>query len=85
MGQEAIQNMVLISRLNSKDVDLNSIRVPNGNYQQGDNSIIWESAQVPELGYLAPGQGGKVEFWINVNKRWAITSINDANPVIKTM
>lgn len=83
MGQEAIQNMVLISRLNSKDVDLNSIRVPNGNYQQGDNSIIWESAQVPELGYLAPGQGGKVEFWINVNKRWAITSINDANPVIK--
>lgn len=83
MGQEAIQNMVLISRLNSKDIDLNSIRVPNGNYQQGDNSIIWESAQIPELGYLAPGQGGKVEFWINVNKRWAITSVNDTNPVIK--
>lgn len=83
VGQDAMQSMVLISRLNSNNINLNSIRVPSGNYQQGDNSIVWDGTQIPELNYLAPGQGGKVEFWVSVNKRWAIASAGDINPVIK--
>lgn len=83
IGQDAMQNMVLISRLNTNNIDLNSIIVPNGNYQQGDNSIVWDSAHIPELNYLAPGQGGKVEFWVNVNKRWNMDSPGNANPIIK--
>lgn len=83
VGQEAIQSVTLISRLNSNNLNLNSIKVPTGNYQQGDNSIVWDGAQVPELNYLAPGQSGKVEFWVNVNNRWPINSAADENPIIK--
>ncbi|MFA5009233.1 MAG: hypothetical protein WC534_01470 [Candidatus Paceibacterota bacterium] len=83
IGQDAMQNMVLISRLNTNNIDLNSVIVPNGNYQQGDNSIIWDNTHIPELNYLAPGQGGKVEFWVNVNKRWNMDSPGNANPIIK--
>lgn len=83
IGQDALKDIVLISRLSGNYLDLNSVRVPIGNYQQGDNSIIWDSSQIPELNYLAPGQTGKVEFWVNVNKRWAINSQADINPVIK--
>lgn len=83
IGQDALQDIVLISRLSGNYLDLNSVKVPIGNYQQGDNSIIWDSSQLPELNYLAPGQTGKVEFWVNVNKRWAINSQADINPVIK--
>jgi hypothetical protein len=83
VGQDSMQNMVLISRLVSNNLDLNSIRVPSGNYQQGDNSIVWDSNSVPDLAYLAPGQSGTVDFWVNVNKRWAITNQSDANPLIK--
>ncbi|MFA5086943.1 MAG: hypothetical protein WC470_01420 [Candidatus Paceibacterota bacterium] len=83
VGQDAIQNMVLISRLNSNNLNLGSIRVPSGNYQQGDNSIIWDGTQIPALTFLAPGQGGKVEFWVSVNKRWAIASAGDVNPIIR--
>jgi len=83
IGQDALQDIVLISRLSGHYLDLNSVKVPIGNYQQGDNSIIWDGSQIPELNYLAPGQTGKVEFWVNVNKRWAINSQADINPVIK--
>lgn len=83
VGQDSMQNMVLISRLISNNLDLNSIRVPSGNYQQGDNSIVWDSNSVPDLAYLAPGQSGTVDFWVNVNKRWAINNAGDANPLIK--
>jgi len=83
IGQDAMQNMVLISRLNTNNIDLNSVIVPNGNYQQGDNSIVWDNTHIPELNYLAPGQGGKVEFWVNVNKRWNMDSPGNANPIIK--
>jgi len=81
IGEEPIQNLVLISRLEG-NLDLSSIRVPEGNYQQGDNSIVWDSTGVPALQYLDPGEQGKVEFWVKVNNRWPIRNTGDKNPSI---
>ncbi|MFA5369062.1 MAG: hypothetical protein WC303_03650 [Candidatus Paceibacterota bacterium] len=81
-GTQPMQNLVLISRLNSSNVNLNSIKVPDGAYQQGDNSIIWDGSKIPELQYLDVGQQGKVEFWVDINNRWAMKSLADKNPVI---
>jgi uncharacterized repeat protein (TIGR01451 family) len=84
-GTQAMQNLVLISRLNSTNIDLNSIKVPDGTYQQGDNSIIWDGSKIPALQYLDVGEQGKVEFWVNVNNRWGVRSSADKNPVISNM
>jgi uncharacterized repeat protein (TIGR01451 family) len=81
-GTEPMQNLVLISRLDSANIDLGSIKVPEGAYQQGDNSIIWDGSKIPALQFLDVGQQGTVEFWVNVNNRWAMRNSADKNPVI---
>ncbi|MDD5569138.1 MAG: hypothetical protein PHG23_01870, partial [Candidatus Pacebacteria bacterium] len=83
IGDEPLNDLVLISRLAGSGIDFNSVRVMDGNYQQGDNSIVWDSAQLPALKYLDVGQQAKVEFWVKLNSRWTIASTADKNPVIR--
>ncbi|HNY36029.1 MAG TPA: hypothetical protein PLD14_01435 [Candidatus Pacearchaeota archaeon] len=83
VGDSAMQDLVLITRLEGDQFDLNSIKTTDGKYQTGDNSIIWEADKIPELKLLDVGQVGKVEFWINVKPQWAMKSLNDKNPILK--
>ncbi|HNP79316.1 MAG TPA: hypothetical protein PKI00_00485 [Candidatus Pacearchaeota archaeon] len=76
-------NMILIIRLEGSSLDFNSIVAPEGKFEAGDNSIIWEPKNVPDLQYLDPGQEGKIEFWIDVKKDWKMKNLADKNPTIK--
>jgi flagellar basal body-associated protein FliL len=84
VGDNALQNLALITKLNGDQFDLNSIKtIDGGKYQAGDNSIVWDASSIPELNILDVGQVGTVEFWVNVKSQWAMKSLNDKNPIIK--
>ena len=83
VGDEPLQDLVLISRMEGDSLDLSSIKSTEGKWTSGDNSIVWDGTKVPELQLLDVGAVGKVEFWVNVKSKWAMKSLNDKNPVIK--
>ncbi len=83
VGDNAMQDLVFITRLEGEQFDLSSIKTTDGKYQTGDNSIIWDASNIPELKFLDVGQAGKVEFWINVKPQWAMKTLNDKNPILK--
>lgn len=86
VGEDPLTDLVLISRLSSQGFDFYSIQSPEGNYQSGDNSIIWEGRNVPKLQYLGPNEEGKVEFWINLKEgEWPFYSLADKNPELKNV
>ncbi len=82
IGEDPLTDLVLISRLDGKSFDFNSIKAPEGNFGTGDNSIIWDGKKVPQLQYLDKGEEGKVEFWINLKNEWPIQTLADKNPEI---
>jgi hypothetical protein len=83
VGDNALQDLVLITRLEGDQFDLTSIKTTDGKYQSGDNSIVWDIDKIPELKLLEVGQVGKVEFWVNVKPQWAMKTLNDKNPILK--
>ncbi|MDD5098285.1 MAG: hypothetical protein PHD31_01025 [Candidatus Pacebacteria bacterium] len=83
VGDNNLEDLVLISRLEGTHLDLNSIKAIDGTNQKGDNSIVWDGTKVPELKLLEAGQVGKIEFWVNIEPQWTMKSLNDKNPIIK--
>lgn len=83
VGLDSLKDLVLITRLEGTGLDLNSLKAPDGMFQPGDNSILWDGSKISELRYLDSGQAGKVEFWINVKSSWPMNTLADTNPIIK--
>lgn len=83
IGQEPFNNLFLVARLEGKTFDFQTIRAPLGEFQSGDNSIIFDWRKVSELQFLDVGEEGKVEFWVELKKDWPISGPADKNPVIK--
>jgi hypothetical protein len=84
LSNQNLQNLFLVATLEGRVLDFNSVKVDNGKFQVGDNSIIWDAQDVPYLRFLGQGEEGKVDFWVNVKDSWQIFSPKDKNFVIKT-
>lgn len=83
VGMDSLKDLVLITRLEGVGLDLSSIKAPDGMYQAGDNSIVWDGSKISELRYLDSGQAGKVEFWVNLKSKWNMNTLADTNPIIR--
>jgi hypothetical protein len=83
IGQEAFSNLFLVARLDGSAFDLGSIRAPQGEFEQGDNSIVFDWRRVSDLQLLNAQEEGKVEFWIDLKDFWPMSGDQDKNPVIK--
>jgi len=84
VGDEDMENIALILKLEGSGLDFNSIQAPDGVYQKGDNSLVWDGNQISELQDFSVNTEGKIEFWISTNKKWTMKSQGDKNPFIKT-
>jgi len=82
IDDEPLTDLFLVAIFKSKGFDLSSIKTEKGKISQGDNSIVWDWRDLPELRYLGPGEEGKVEFWINT-KDWETSSPSEKNAVLK--
>ena len=83
IGEESFNDLFLAAKLNSRAFDFESIKTENGQFKTGDNSIIWDWRDVSKLRFLAQGEEGKVEFWINLKEEWEISSPEEKNALLK--
>jgi hypothetical protein len=82
IGDNPLTNLFLVARLEGKAFDFQSIKSDLGNFEPGDNSIIFDWRKNSKLQFLDSQEEGKVEFWIELKKEWELTP-QDKNPVIK--
>lgn len=78
-----LENLFLVVTLDGRAFDLDSVKPNGGQFQRGDNSIIWEAKDVSKLRFLGRGEEGRVEFWINVKDEIETFSPQDKNLVLK--
>jgi hypothetical protein len=79
VSEKTLENLFLVVSLEGRPFDLPSVKSGSGIFQQGDNSIIFESKSIPKLRFLGKGEEGRVEFWVNVKEAWEIFSSQDKN------
>jgi len=73
-GEEPFEDLFLVSRLEGP-FDLESINSEFGRVNLTDRSIFWDWRDVPQLQFLAPGEEGRVEFWISLKREWEVEAI----------
>jgi len=79
VNEEPFMDLFLVARLGGRAFDFNSIKTESGQWNEADNSIIWDWRDVPKLKFLGQGEEGKVEFWINAKSDWQIAGTYDKN------
>ena len=79
VGENGLTNLFMVNQFDDSILDFETMNSNDGDYQSGDNSIIFDWGKNPKLQYLSPLEEGKVEFWIRVKDDLA----NIKNPVIK--
>lgn len=82
IGEEPFNNLFLIAKLEGKAFDFQTLRAPLGEFEVGDNSIVFDWRRVSELQFLDAREEGKAEFWINLKDDWGMAGPQDANPTI---
>jgi len=83
VSEKTLENLFLVVSLEGRPFDLASIKSDSGTFQQGDNSIIFESKNVSRLRFLGRGEEGRVEFWVNVKEEWEVFSSQDKSFVLR--
>ena len=84
VGEDILTDLSLLVTLFGSSFDFNTIRAPDGEYETGDNSIVWDWRRVGDLQLLSPNEEGKIDFWIRLREQWPIKSSEDKNPTIRT-
>jgi len=79
IGDEDLNNLFMVSQLEGEAFDFQTIKSDLGNFQPGDNSIIFDWRRVSKLQYLAPTEEGKVDFWIKLKDDLG----NIKNPILR--
>jgi hypothetical protein len=82
IGGETLIDLSLVTTLTGSSFDLETLRAPDGEYEPGDNSILWEWRRVGDLQFLNVQEEGKVEFWVKLKEEWEIPSL-EGKEVIK--
>jgi len=84
LGQESLNNLYMLVRLEGDLFDLNSVKAPTGEFKKGDNSILFDWSKNPYLAFLKTQEEGKVDFWVEIKKEWQIFDVGkDQNPILK--
>lgn len=83
IGQTPLTNLFLVAKLDGNAFDLQTLKSENGIFKPGDNSIIFDSRNIPQLQFLDSQEEGKVEFWIELKKEWQISGPQDKNASIR--
>ncbi len=83
IGETPLTDLSLLITLTGDSLDLTSLKAPRGDFEQGDNSILWDWKRLGELQFLDVRERGEVEFWVKLKENWEITS-SKGEEVIKT-
>ena len=78
-----IKNAVIVSKLIGKALDLTSLDTKKGSFDGLSQTITWNSGNLPALGFLGPGQDGRVDFSVRIKDPLPISSYTDKNFTVK--
>lgn len=84
-SQVPIANIVIQSKITSKAIDIASLDVRWGSFDQRTGTIIWNASGVPNLGLLAPGSEGEVSFFVKIRKPLPVAGFSDKDFNITTV
>jgi len=84
IGEGILTNLFLIVKLEGTAFDFSTIIAPQGQFTEGDNSIIFDWKRVSRLQFLDSGEEGEIEFWVELKDEWEISSAEEKNPTIKS-
>jgi hypothetical protein len=68
LSDEPFQNLFLIATLESDLFDFDSLKTENGQINKEEKSILWDWRSIPELRFLAPGEEGRIDFWVSLKR-----------------
>jgi hypothetical protein len=80
IGEEDLTDLLLTATLKGESLDLMSLKSERGDFNPGDDTIMFDWRRNPDLQILPAKEEGKVEFWLNLKEDWAIEA---KNPIIK--
>ncbi len=84
LGEEPLSNLFMVVQLEGSIIDLESIKAPGGDFKLGDNSIIFDWRDNPQLAFLDSQEEGEIDFWIELKDDWEISNVDrDKNPLVK--
>lgn len=69
IGEEDLNGLFLIARLEGP-FDFLTLKSSTGEFETGDNSIVFDWRRNPDLQILKSQQEGKAEFWVNLKEDW---------------
>jgi len=80
LSKSPLNNLSLVVELEGEAFDFETIKTPDGEHKAGDNSIIFDWKQNPDLQFLDVQEEKKVRFWIDLKDEM---EIKDENPMVK--
>lgn len=78
----ALNNVIVKATLDGSMFDFSSVKSGRGFYNSKTKTIIWNSANTPNLLVLNPGETGDLTFSINVSRTYPIKTALDRNFVL---
>ncbi len=83
IGTSSVDNLFVISKIDSPAFDLSSLVSSQGSARPNDNLIIFDSKQVPELSHLDPNQETSISFDIKLKDSWTPVDAQKNNVLLK--
>ncbi len=83
IGEGDLTNLFLMVKLEGEPLDILSLKSDRGDFEPGDNSIIFDWRRNPDLQFLPAREEGEVEFWISLKENWEIKGKSSKNPSVK--
>lgn len=78
-----LTNLVIKAKLIGEMFDLNSVQTA-GFFRASDNTLIWNSANIPNLIAVLPGTAGAISFSVKVKENYPIRRFSDKNFSLRT-
>jgi len=79
IGDDALNNLFMICNLEGEAFDFQTLKSDLGNFEPGDNSVVFDWRRVSKLQYLAPMEEGRVDFWVKLKDDLGVAK----NPILR--
>jgi Domain of unknown function DUF11 len=79
-----MRDVIISLSLDASFLDVASLKLPNGFYDQATSKITWKASDIPGLARLEPGQGGEIVFSVPVVKEFK-PGTNPKNILIRSL
>lgn len=83
IGAKPLTNLFLVAKLEGRAFDFETLKTEEGKFTVGDNSIIFDSRDLPNLRFLDSQEEGRVEFWVELKEEWPILGPQDKDAILK--